>query len=126
MLNQAAPRVGPVEERLEWRPVRRRARFNPLPSLLIAPAALMVLGLTVYPAIFAIQISFTDANLLRWEQTEFVGLRNYLDAISDDILTGSLWRIIRWMLVAGISTLIVAFPIALLHYTNFRGRFFEL
>ena len=44
---------------------RSRLRARLLPYILIAPAVLLVLGVAVYPLSYAVQISFTDANLKR-------------------------------------------------------------
>ena len=52
--------------------VHRRARVDLLPYALAAPAVLFVLAVTVYPAIYAIQLSTMDANLLRMARAHFV------------------------------------------------------
>src|SRR5256885_3868752 len=79
-------------------PARRRPKLDLLPYLLVAPAVLLVLGVAVYPALYAIQLSTTDANLLRLAAQESIGLRNYQKAMGDSILQGATVGTIRWVL----------------------------
>ena len=53
-------------------PARRR-RIDPLPYLLVAPIALLLLAISVYPALYAIWLS-----MLNKRMTQFVGLGNFV------------------------------------------------
>lgn len=71
-------------ERRRWNSLR--ARESRLAWLLIAPTALIVFGLVVFPAIFSIWISFHKvglADLANVFDTQFVGLDNFRDVFSD-------------------------------------------
>lgn len=51
---------------------------------LIAPAALLLLGVTIYPLVYSLRLS-----VMKWELTaaippSFVGLQNYVDVLTDD------------------------------------------
>jgi multiple sugar transport system permease protein len=93
-----------------------------LPYLLIAPAIVAVLGLTVYPAAYALRLSFTDANLLRLAAAAPVGFGNYAKAIEDEIFVGSLGRTARWVVVAAGVQMLLALPVALFLNRAFNGR----
>jgi multiple sugar transport system permease protein len=101
---------------------RRRRRIDPYPYLLVAPAMLFILIVTVYPSLYAIRLSLFDANLLRFAASEFVGIDNYVAAFSDEIFLESVWRTVRWIVVIATSLLVVALPVALLLNRNFVGR----
>jgi multiple sugar transport system permease protein len=100
----------------------RRRRIDLFPYLLLAPAMLFILIVTVYPSLYAIQLSLTDANLLRFASAQFIGLGNYIDAFSDEIFLEAIWRTLRWIVVITLALLIVSLPIALLLNNTFRGR----
>jgi multiple sugar transport system permease protein len=100
----------------------RRFRIDFLPYLLIAPAVLLVALVTVYPALDAIGISTTNANLLHLATTKTVGLDNYTKAWDDEIFTGALWHTLRWVIVNAGGQMLVALPVALFLNTTFRGR----
>ena len=71
--------------------MRKRARLKTrlTPYGFILPACLTILLLVVYPILYGIYISFFDTNLVnRWN---FVGLRYYLQALTDTSFLHSLW-----------------------------------
>jgi multiple sugar transport system permease protein len=89
---------------------------------LIAPAVLMVALVTVYPALYAIGISTTDANMLRLAASKSVGADNYVLAWNDEIFTQSLVQTLRWVVVNATGQMLLALPVALFLNTAFRGR----
>jgi multiple sugar transport system permease protein len=104
-------------------PARRR-RIDPLPYLLVAPIALLLLAISVYPALYAIWLAGTDASLLRLARAQFIGIGNFTRMIEDSIFLEGLWRTLRWDLAVVLSELAIALPMALLLSTAFRGRGF--
>src|SRR3954464_6018858 len=86
---------------------RRRPRIDLLPYLLVAPAVLLVLGVAVYPALYAIQLSTTDANLLRLASQESIGMRNYQKAMNDPILQGATIGTIRWVFTVATAQMLI-------------------
>lgn len=100
----------------------RRRRFDLLPYVLVAPAVLLVAVVTVYPALDAVGISATDANLLHLAATKPIGLENYTKAWSDSIFTEALWHTLRWVVVNASGQMLLALPVALFLNTTFRGR----
>jgi multiple sugar transport system permease protein len=104
-------------------PARRR-RIDPLPYLLVAPIALLLLAISVYPALYAIWLAGTDASLLRLARAQFIGINNFVRMIDDTVFLEGLWRTLRWDLAVVLSELAIALPVALLLNTAFRGRGF--
>lgn len=108
-------------QRNSW---RRWRRANLLPYALIAPIALLLLAISVYPSLYAIWLATTDASLLRLARAQFIGAGNFIRMAGDPIFLDSLWRTLRWdIAVVGIE-LLIALPIALFLNLTFRGRGF--
>ena len=57
--------------------VRRRRRFDVFPYLMLAPIALLLSLVIVYPLIEAVHLAMTDASLLRLARAKFIGLLNF-------------------------------------------------
>jgi len=102
----------------------RRRRVDPLPYLLIAPVALLLLAISVYPALYALWLALTDASLLRLARAQFIGLGNFMRMAGDTVFLEGLWRTLRWDLAVVFTELAIALPIALLLNLAFRGRGF--
>ncbi|MEJ8571558.1 sugar ABC transporter permease [Microbaculum marinum] len=103
---------------------KRRKRVDYLPYVLISPIGLLLLAITVYPAIEAVYLSMTNASLLRLAKAQFIGLRNFVRMTADPIFLDGLWRTLRWdVAVVGIE-LLIALPIALFLNMTFRYRGF--
>jgi multiple sugar transport system permease protein len=58
--------------------------------LLLAPAVVVMLALTIWPLLFSVGISLTDYHLGSTATTHFIGFRNYSDIFNDSIFLGSL------------------------------------
>jgi len=103
---------------------RRWRRANLLPYALIAPIALLLLAISVYPSLYAIWLATTDASLLRLARAQFIGVGNFVRLAGDPIFLDSLWRTLRWDVAVVGSELLIALPIALFLNLAFRGRGF--
>ena len=102
---------------------RRRRRIDWLPYALIAPIALLLLAITVYPTIYAVYLAMTDASLLRLARAQFIGLGNFVahGRTTPCSSTGCGARCAgtrRWCSLE----LAIALPIALFLNQSFRGR----
>lgn len=102
--------------------VDRVARFDFTPYVFIAPICLLLLAISVYPALYAIWLATTDATLLRLARAQFVGIANFLRLIGDPIFLAGIWKTVRWDAVVVISELALALPMALFLDLTFRGR----
>jgi multiple sugar transport system permease protein len=85
---------------------------------------LLLLAITVYPAIKAVQLSMTNASLLKLAQAKFIGLQNFVRMLNDTIFLDGLWRTLRWDVAVVGFELLIALPIALFLSMQFRGRGF--
>jgi multiple sugar transport system permease protein len=84
---------------------RRRLPRGALPYLLVAPAVLYLLAITLYPGIFALWRSFYAGRF----KLEYVGWRHYHQLLADETFWQSLWN----TLFIGAITLAAQFVIAL-------------
>ena len=89
------------------RTARRRSPFRrkAFPYLLVAPAVLYLLAITLYPGIFALWRSFYHGRF----KLEFVGFQNYVDLFRDE----TFWHSLTNTLIIGGITLAVEFVIAM-------------
>jgi len=90
--------------------------------MLIAPAAFMMLAVTGYPIVYAFWLSLQKYNLAFPEDREFVGLENYVTALSD----GYWWT--AFSVTAGITIVsviiefVLGLAIALIMHRTIFGR----
>ena len=90
------------------------------PYLFIAPAALVILALVVYPILNGIYISFFNTNLVnKWE---FVGLKYYLKALTDTDFRESVLRTFKFTFWVVLGHFVIGFIIASLVNRPLKGR----
>lgn len=63
---------------------RRRGPLNPgwIPWAMLAPAAIVIAGLILYPAANAVWLSLTSTNLLNTAQQQFIGFDNFREVFA--------------------------------------------
>jgi multiple sugar transport system permease protein len=85
----------------------RRSPFmrKAFPYFLLAPAVIYLLGITLYPGIYAIYRSLMTGKF----KLEYVGLQNYRELVVDS----AFWTSLSNTLVLGVTTLFLEFVIAL-------------
>jgi len=105
-------------------PRLRLSRIDWLPYGLIAPIGLLLLAITVYPAIEAVRLAMTDASLLRLARAKFIGFDNFIRMLGDPVFLDGLWRTARWDAAVVGAEILIALPIALFLNMQFRGRGF--
>lgn len=92
-----------------------------------ALSLLLILVVVVFPILYTAYISFTNMNLYHWFNFEFVGLKNYRDAlfVFDSGFLAALLRTILWTALNMSLQLVIAFTLAsLLNSPNLKGRGF--
>lgn len=102
--------------------MRKRARLKTrlTPYGFILPACLTILLLVVYPILYGIYISFFDTNLVnRWN---FVGLRYYLQALTDTSFLHSLWMTVIFTVSVVAGHFILGFIFASILNMDIRLR----
>ncbi|WP_337011038.1 carbohydrate ABC transporter permease [Pantoea sp. AS142] len=91
--------------------------------VLLAPMLLVMLLLTAWPLLRTIWLSFTDAALIASGETPaWIGLDNYLYALSDADFRASIWRTLYFTLVSVTFEGIIGMLVALLLNQKFIGR----
>jgi multiple sugar transport system permease protein len=101
---------------------RRGKGFDFLPYLLLAPIALLLLAVIVYPLLEAMRLALTDASLLNLSRAKFIGLLNFERLLSDRTFIDGIWRTIRWVAAVVLAEIALAVPIALFLHRDFLGR----
>ena len=91
--------------------MRREALWG---YVFVSPWIIGFLVFTLGPLIASLVISFTDFNLVRPEDTTFVGLDNYSRMLSDPLVQQGLFVTARFALIAIPVTMIASLGVALL------------
>jgi multiple sugar transport system permease protein len=109
-----------------------RAQEARLAWFLLAPTALIVFGVVLFPAIFSVWISFRDVGLKELGavlQSEFIGLDNYRAAIDDFAFKfqgleswGAAVTSVVYSVVATAVTMLIGLIAALVLNRRFRAR----
>ena len=87
----------------------------------VGPTLLFLIVLNVFPLIYNVMLSFTDAQLGR-ERREFVGVANYSRVFEDPRFAGAM-RTKGLFVVAAVSAeLLLGFILALALQKGFRGK----
>lgn len=92
-----------------------------LAVLLILPSIVLTLGLVLLPIINTFQLSFTNTNLARPEKSEFIGLENYVDHLTDDFFWETVGRTLYFTLVSVGLEVALGIAIALLIAQQLNG-----
>lgn len=95
--------------------------------MLLAPAVVCVLALSIYPLIRGIVISFLNYNLVRPKDpifNTFAGWDNYIKIFSNPIFIQSVGNTVKWTVVNVVVQLIIAMLLALALNQKLKGRAF--
>ena len=70
-------------------------------AAMITPTVIILAVMTAYPLIFTLVYSFTDYNLLGALNSapEVVGVKNYLDLLTDSYFQQSVWNTVKFTLL---------------------------
>lgn len=104
--------------------MKKSGKNSLLPYLLIAPIGILLLAITVYPALEAVRLAMTDASLLKLAKAKFIGLQNFQRMLDDPTFIDGLWRTLRWDMVVISIEMLIGIPLALFLNKNFYGRGF--
>lgn len=88
--------------------------------LLIAPAAIVVAGVVIFPMLYALVLSFTDMSLLDVSASKFAGLHNYFSVAGDKVFWESLVRTVLFVTISLSLELAVGFAAALLFANSLK------
>ncbi|MBO1740046.1 carbohydrate ABC transporter permease [Leifsonia sp. TF02-11] len=114
------PRAGGAPRRGR-RTVQQRNR----PLWLLLPGGILMLLVIIVPFVFALVISTLDLDMytLRdWVSAPFIGLGNYIEALTSSSLLQSIWISVSFAVIAAVVTLPIGVAAALATQNAFRGR----
>lgn len=121
--------IGLMELLILWT-VGRRYRY---PAMLMAPAALVILLIIIYPFFFELKLAFQNLNLytmrkyLSGDGLKFVGLKNFVNVFTSSPLQSAsfwdlLWRTLIWTLVNLVFHVGFGLGLAMLLNRPIKGR----
>jgi multiple sugar transport system permease protein len=93
-----------------------------LKRILLTPAMLIILGLLVYPTLWAVVLSFTNFSIMKNIPPKFVGLQNYSLLLHDPNIWDRFAFTGKILIVAVIIELLLGFAIAYFLHTRFRNQ----
>lgn len=93
-----------------------------LPYLLLAPAIIALLVFVVVPVGFSLYLSLTNAELLRFDQREFIGFGNYERLLARDVFWQSLYNTLAYTAGSVVLSFGMGLFTALLLNQEFRFR----
>lgn len=89
--------------------------------LLVAPAALLILAISVYPLLFSIWVLFVNYDF-QIPGHAFVGLKNFTQVIFDPVARYSLWVTVVLSVINVTVEFLLGLAIAMAMARSFRGR----
>ncbi len=92
--------------------------------VLIAPIVLLMLIFVIGPAIYSFVLSFTDHNILKPSETEFIALKNYTSLFQDSAFYQALYNTVRYSLFVVPIQTAIALLLAIVANQNIRGKTF--
>jgi multiple sugar transport system permease protein len=102
--------------------VRSRRREVLLAYFLLAPAAVLVLGLQAYPLLWQVRFSLTNLSPVLHPVTDFVGLRNYAEFLQSPAFWLAATNTAGYIAVTTVLKLAVGIAMALVLHRPFPGR----
>jgi multiple sugar transport system permease protein len=105
------------------RPLWLRVQKKGSPYFLIAPAILIILGITIFPLIYSIGMSMTPLNLARpGSESEFIGLVNYRDMLLEPRFWRTLSNTMIMVSLAVTFEFFVGLLLAVMLNREFKGQ----
>ncbi len=116
--------TAPARSEKEQRPeLSDRARAETrLGQRLVAPAIVLMLVVTAFPMIRALYLSLFSYSLTAPEDREFVGLSNYVTALSDSLFWRDTFVTVLYMLVTVSVELVIGFVFAMVMHRVIFAR----
>ena len=90
--------------------------------MLCAPAVLVMLAVTAYPIGYAIWLSLRRSDLRAPDESEFIGLSNYIDVLSSGVWWTHLWNTVKITIASVALELVLGMAIALIMHRVLFGR----
>lgn len=101
---------------------RRGLSDDALKRLLLAPAVLIIIGLVIYPFLWAVFLSFNEYSILKAAAPVWIGVENYRDILADPEIWNRFAFTGRFVISAVLIELVLGFGIAYFIHSRFRGK----
>jgi multiple sugar transport system permease protein len=103
--------------------ISERARAERrLGFMLVAPAAIIMIAVTAYPILYAIWLSLQRSDLRFPDDSEFVGLGNYITVLSSSLWWSDLGRTVLITVISVAIELVLGMLLALVMHRALVGR----
>ncbi len=89
--------------------------------LILLPAMIIMLWLTVYPVLNVLYLSFFKYNFLSDDKT-FIGLGNYISLLKENLFQEAFRNTLVFSIVATVAEVVLGIALALLFYGSFRAK----
>jgi multiple sugar transport system permease protein len=110
-------------EKARKKHVSERARAERrLGLMLVTPAAIVMLAVTAYPILYAVWLSLQRSDLRFPDDSEFVGLGNYITVLSSSLWWSDLGRTVLITVVSVAIELVLGMLLALVMHRALVGR----
>lgn len=93
-------------------------------AILFFPAVICIGAVVIFPLFYSLVLSFTDTNLRARGMGTFIGLENYITALTDEYFLKSIVTTLQYTVVSVITELCVGYMIAGLLNKVKKGREF--
>lgn len=93
-----------------------------LPYLFVAPAVLLVVGVLIYPVVWAIKLSLFEVSTYNLDRQVFVGLRHYLDILTTPLFYRVMVNTVVFVGASVIGQLTLGLGLALLLTRDWLGE----
>ncbi len=98
-----------------------------LPFMLLAPAIVGLVALTIYPLLWELRLSFTNMSLRAFKDPQFIGLTNYVRVFTEPVLKQTyffplLGRTVLWTVINVTFHVVGGMILALLLNRPMRGK----
>jgi multiple sugar transport system permease protein len=100
----------------------RSAAENRLGLKLVAPAVVLMLLVTAWPMIQALYLSLFRYRLTTPDEREFVGVDNYVAALTSGLFWGDLWNTVLIMVITVAVELVIGFAFAMVMHRVIFAR----
>jgi multiple sugar transport system permease protein len=99
------------------------ARESRLAFFLVLPSLLAVFVILIYPLVFSLILSFTNATInVKWGSFHFTGLNNYIKAVKDPVVRNAFYVTIKFVFFSVFFKLALGIGIGLMLKERFIGR----
>ncbi len=101
--------------------MRKKGKRTVIAYAVSAPALLLIASIVIFPILYTFYISLTNMNTYHWFSFDFVGLKNYVRALTvfDSGFLSALLNTVLWTAVNIVLQLVIAFVMA--SFLNMKG-----